>query len=120
VIDCLCLLHIIKQQPNEESLDNQEHSWSKEEKEHLQHLLEILKSEQTHNQNVFKQNAFEQIKDLSIQMEALGKDYQYTALIHWAEILHSAVIDFDIEKITELAIAYNLLLSDLEKQLLET
>jgi len=114
------LPHIIKQQPNEESLDNQEHSWSKEEKEHLQHLLEILKSEQTHNQNVFKQNAFEQIKDLSIQMEALGKDYQYTALIHWAEILHSAVIDFDIEKITELAIAYNLLLSDLEKQLLET
>jgi len=102
----------------EKNIETQYLDWSETQKSAYTDLLSTIKMQQDHCESVFKQQAFDKIKNFSLEMEKLGEKYQYSALIHWAEILHLAVEDFDIDKIKELSASFNLLVSELEEKLL--
>jgi|GEM_PF-7114054 len=50
-------------------------------------------------------------------MESVGNNYQYLPFFQWAELLHIEVDDFDIEKIKEMPLKFNNILSELERNI---
>ncbi len=65
-------------------------------------LLEILKNEVTHGEELSAQMNINKIEEFAMAMNELGSRYSCKTLIKWSDLLNSAAEVFDIEKINQI------------------
>ncbi len=85
--------------------------------EKLPELLETLNNKEEECLELSKQNEIHKIESFAAEIQKLGTDFEYPPLNHWGEELHSAAIEFDIEKIKQYLLNFKTLSLQVKKQI---